>query len=50
MGEKTSIKVVDQELWAWAQYRAKILGMTTSEYLFALVRMDREGKVKWPRS
>jgi prophage antirepressor-like protein len=41
--ERTNIYITDEELWAWAQYRAKTLGYKiTSEYLFALVKLDRE--------
>jgi hypothetical protein len=41
--ERTNIYITDQELWAWAQYRAKTLDYKiTSEYLFALVKLDRE--------
>ena len=41
--ERTNIYITDQELWAWAQYRAKTLDYKiTSEYLFALIRLDRE--------
>ncbi|ADI32336.1 hypothetical protein [Staphylothermus hellenicus] len=47
MARKTTIEVVDEELWAWAQYRAKVLGMKTSQYIFTLIRKDREGKVVW---
>lgn len=47
MARKTSIEVIDEELWAWAQYRAKVLGMKTSQYLFELVKKDKEGKVEW---
>jgi len=47
MGRKSTIEVIDEELWAWAQYKAKVLRMKTSEYLFELIRKDREGKIKW---
>ena len=41
--KRTNIYVVDQELYAWAQYRAKILGYdSVSEYLFDLIKMDRK--------
>lgn len=40
---RTNIYIVDKELWAWAQYRAKVLGYnTTSEYLFDLVKLDKQ--------
>ncbi len=41
--KRTNIYVVDQELWAWAQYRAHLLGYdSVSEYLFDLVKGDKE--------
>jgi hypothetical protein len=41
--DRTGIYIVDNELWAWAQYRAKTLGYNvTSEYLFALIELDKE--------
>lgn len=41
--ERTNIFVIDQELWAWASYRSKTLGYkSTSEYLFDLIKLDRE--------
>jgi len=46
----TSLVVYDEDLWAWAQYRAKTLKFrNASEYLLGLVGMDRKGKVGWPR-
>lgn len=40
---RTNIFVIDEELWAWAQYRAKTLGYdSASEYLFDLVKLDKE--------
>ena len=43
---RTNIFIIDEELWAWAQYRAKILGYeSTSEYLFQLIRHDKENNV-----
>ena len=41
--KRTNIYVVDQDLYAWAQYRAKLMGYdSVSEYLFGLVKMDKE--------
>lgn len=41
--DRTNIFVIDKELWAWASYRAKTLGYnSTSEYLFELMKIDRE--------
>lgn len=40
---RTNIYVIDDELWDWAQYRAKRLKCeTTSNYLFELIKMDKE--------
>ena len=40
---RTNIFIIDEELWAWAQYRAKTLGKASvSEYLFDLIKADRE--------
>lgn len=41
--KRTNIYIVDEEAWAWAQYRAKLLGYeTTSEYLFDLIKLDKQ--------
>jgi hypothetical protein len=41
--KRTNLFVVDEELWAWAQYRAKLLGYeSVAEYLFDLMKLDRE--------
>jgi prophage antirepressor-like protein len=41
--ERTNIFIIDKELWAWAQYRAKTLGyQSTSEYIFDLIKLDKE--------
>ena len=40
---RTNLFVIDEDLWAWAQYRAKILGYeSASEYLFDLIKLDKE--------
>ncbi|MCD6248355.1 MAG: hypothetical protein J7J17_02780 [Hadesarchaea archaeon] len=40
----------DEELWAWAQYRAKVLKFKdTSEYMLRLVEKDRKGEIKWSK-
>lgn len=45
--KRTNIFVMDKELWAWAQYRAKILGHdSVSEYLFDLIKRDKEANEK----
>lgn len=41
--KRTNIYVVDKELYAWAQYRANIIGYdSVSEYLFDLIKGDKE--------
>jgi hypothetical protein len=41
--KRTNVFLVDEELWAWAQYRAKTLGYESlSDYLFDLIRLDKE--------
>ncbi len=41
--KRTNIFLVDEELWAWAQYRAKTLGYaSSSDYLFDLIKLDKE--------
>jgi len=44
--KRTNIYIPDEEVWAWAQYRAKILGYeTTSDYLFDLIKFDKQNIV-----
>ena len=41
--KRTGIFIMDEELWNWAQYRAKQLGKTSvSQYLFDLIREDKK--------
>jgi hypothetical protein len=41
--ERTNIFIIDKELWAWAQYRAKTLDYrSASEYIFDLIKLDKE--------
>lgn len=41
--KRTNIFVVDEELWAWAAYRAKTLKFdNASAYLFDLIKLDKE--------
>ena len=41
--KRTNIFIIDAELWAWAQYRAKVLGYkSVSEYLFELIKVDKK--------
>lgn len=43
---RTNIYIVDEESWAWAQYRSKTLGYsTTSDYIFDLIKLDKEQKI-----
>lgn len=45
--KRTNIYVVDKELYAWAQYRANLMGYdSVSEYLFDLIKVDKEAYEK----
>ena len=40
---RTNIFVIDDELWAWAQYKAKLLNLkSVSEYIFKLIKAEKE--------
>ena len=40
---RTNIFILDDELWAWAQYKAKLLGFkSVSEYIFQLIKAEKE--------
>jgi hypothetical protein len=40
---RTNIYIINEELWDWAQYRAKRLGCAiTSEYIFDLIKQDKQ--------
>jgi hypothetical protein len=42
---RTNIFIIDDELWAWAQYQAKLQGFkSVSEYLFKLIKEEKEKK------
>ena len=44
---RTNIFVIDEGLWAWAQYKAKLQNCkSVSEYLFDLIRKDKERSSK----
>jgi len=44
--KRTNIFIIDQELWAWAQYRAKTLGYeSVSGYIFDLVEKDKDQNI-----
>jgi len=39
---RTNIFIIDEELWAWAQYKAKLLDLkSVSEYIFKLIKADK---------
>jgi len=43
---RTTVFIIDSDLWNWAQYRAKTLGYeSVSEYIFDLIKIDREQTV-----
>jgi len=40
---RTTLYVIDTELWTWAKYQSAILGFNSvSEYLFDLIKKDKE--------
>jgi hypothetical protein len=42
---RTNIFIIDEELWAWAQYKAKLQGCkSVSEYIFELIRAAKQKK------
>jgi len=42
---RTNIFIIDEELWAWAQYQAKLQGFkSVSEYIFKLIEKEKEKK------
>jgi len=44
---RTNIFILDQELWAWAQYQAKLRGFkSVSEYIFKLIKQDKANEKK----
>jgi lipid A disaccharide synthetase len=44
--DRTNVYIIDPEAWAWAKYRADTLKYkTTSEYIFALIKADREKNI-----
>lgn len=44
--KRTNIFIIDAELWAWAQYRAKLLKYSSvSEYLFDLIKLDKKDHI-----
>lgn len=44
---RTNIFIIDEELWAWAQYKAKLLGFkSVSEYIFELIKSAKDLKDK----
>lgn len=44
---RTNIFIIDEKLWAWAQYKAKVLGYSSvSEYLFELIETEKQKEGK----
>jgi len=44
--KRTNIFIIDANLWAWAQYRAKTLDyQSVSEYLFDLIKLDKQNNI-----
>jgi len=42
---RTNIFIIDADLWAWAQYKAKLLNLkSVSEYIFQLIKAAKEEK------
>lgn len=42
---RTTLFIIDKELWIWAQYKAKLLNYNSvSEYIFELLRKEKEQK------
>jgi len=42
---RTNIFILDEDLWAWAQYQAKLQGFkSVSEYIFKLIKKEKEKK------
>lgn len=41
--KRTNLYIIDDELWAWAIYKAKLLSFrSVAEYIFELIRLDRD--------
>ena len=41
--KQTNIFIIDSDLWAWAAYKAKILGYdSVSNYIFDLIKLDKD--------
>jgi hypothetical protein len=41
--KRTNLYILDEELWAWAIYKAKLLNFrSVAQYIFELIKMDRE--------
>ena len=44
---RTNIFIIDEQLWAWAQYQAKLQGFkSVSEYIFKLIKQDKKSEKK----
>lgn len=41
--KRTNLYIMDEELWAWAAYKAKLLNFgSVADYVFELIKMDKE--------
>ncbi|MBA7649061.1 hypothetical protein ES703_56854 [subsurface metagenome] len=44
--KRTNVYLIDEELWAWAQYKSKLLEYSSvSEYLFDLIKLDKQKNI-----
>jgi len=49
MQTRTTIYLLDRELWTWAKYRAERLGFkNVSEYIFKLIELDKKQNLLGP--
>ena len=45
---RTTITIVDENLWKWARKRTIDLDLKNiSQYLFDLIKKDRDGEIQW---
>jgi len=45
---RTTITILDENLWKWAKKRTIDLDLKNiSQYLFELIRKDRDGEIRW---
>jgi len=44
--KRTNLYVLDEELWAWAGYKAKLLNFrSVAQYMFELIKTDKEKNI-----